>query len=401
MRQLTLLFVLFIMAISPANGQPVDLQAQWDDGFQLVSEGGDYSLGIGANIQVDRGGTLPLTTFPETIDTGQNRMLLRRARLYMKGVLHDHIKYKVQFEFAEGNVAMKDVFLTIRHILGIRNMTIGHFKEPFLQDYLSSSKTLMFLSRALPVNMAPKRNAGVMFHRSIFDPRLKWYGGVFTAVGELFNTTSVGSNLSITNRVVGLPLWQDEGKHLLHIGASYSLRQPPNGDVDITVSPESAMPGNYLTPPTFSPVSQQHLIGGELTWHYGAFTIQGEYTEARAIASRQKIGSLPIRSYHGQLSWMINGQRQYDPGAMTLDKVNVDNSLMDKEGGKGALELAARFSAFHLPGWPYNYQSLKNLTVGINWYLTPGIKMAGNYTLARLAGDGQSNIVQFRFQLSY
>lgn len=390
----------FIALTTEGISQPIDLQSQWDNGFKLTSKNGDYQLGLGANIQVDMGGTLPATNFPKRIDTGRSKMLLRRARLYTKGVLHEHFKYKFQVDFAEGGVAMKDVYLTIQDLPGIHNITIGHFKEPFFHDYLSSSKTLLFTERPLPVNLAPKRNAGIMLNRSFFNKRLAWFGGVFLPVGSLFNTNSQLQYFGITNRIAGLPLWQNEGEHFLHFGVAYSFRNPSQQEFGLAIDPESSIAGNYLTPSVVTDIGASHHVGGEAIWHFKALTIQGEYVESRAIALDNNMNNRTVRSYSTQFSWMLNGQRNYDRTNMTLDKIDPANSLMGKGNGLGGWELAARYSSLKLPGWSYKNRSVRNVTLGVNWYLTPGIKMAGNYIASFIDGD-HSNILQFRFQLSY
>ncbi len=384
----------------PGKAQSIDLQPQWNGGFQLASENGDYQLGIGANIQVDMGRTLPMTTFPEELDSGQSRMLLRRARLYLKGVMHEHFQYKVQFEFAGGDVAMKDVYLTIQDVPGLRNIRIGHFKEPFMHDYLSSSKTLMFMGRALPVNTVPGRNAGAMIYRPFFDKRMAWFGGGFFDVGSLFNATSLEKRIAIANRIVGLPLWQNNGSHLLHVGAAYRFRPIVDTEYNIDVSPESSITDPYLQPNSLKDIGSTHLVGGELIWHYRAFTVQGEYIREITEEEFTQETSTRVRTFYGQVSWMLNGTREYDRGNMTLDKVAVDQVLMGEGKGMGGLEIAARYSSLRTPGWGERYRSVQNVTLGLNWYLTPGIKMSGNY-IASIIDNGLSNIGQFRVQLSF
>ena len=66
------------------------------------------------------------------------------------------MSFKAQYDFAGGDVDFKDVWIGLdgQDCLGCMfpDITVGHFKEYFSQEELTSSKYITFLERSLPVS---------------------------------------------------------------------------------------------------------------------------------------------------------------------------------------------------------------------------------------------------------
>jgi phosphate-selective porin OprO/OprP len=101
----------------------------------------DMTVNVGGRIQVDAA----IYDDDET-DLGDGTEF-RRARFFMDGNIDDSWKYKLQIDFADNDLDMKDAY--IQHSSGIK---IGQFKKPFSLDALTSSKYGTFMERAMVID---------------------------------------------------------------------------------------------------------------------------------------------------------------------------------------------------------------------------------------------------------
>ena len=89
-------------------------------------------------------------TDPSRIGGDGEGVELRRTRLCVSGDLYDRIVFKSQFDFAGGDVAIKDQYIGMKNIPYLGTVLVGHVKEPFSLEQLTSSKYLTFMERSLP-----------------------------------------------------------------------------------------------------------------------------------------------------------------------------------------------------------------------------------------------------------
>ena len=85
---------------------------------------------------------------------------------------------------AGGDADFKDVYMQLKNVPYIGNIKVGHFKEPFSMEELTSSKYITFLERALPNAFAPSRNTGIQLHDTLLDGRMTYAVGIFKDVNS-------------------------------------------------------------------------------------------------------------------------------------------------------------------------------------------------------------------------
>ncbi len=375
---------------------PSDLRVFWKEGLRLETRDKDFTLKLGGRIQNDWG----WMTEDNDVKSSKGDLLdgteFRRVRLYTSGTVYDNIDYKLQFDFAGGDADLKDAYLGVRN-LPIGYLKMGHFKEPFGLEELTSSKYITFLERALPVVFAPSRNTGVMLQGTALaasDPRMTWATGIFRDADSYGEDKSEGG-YSVTGRVTALPWYEDEGARLLHVGAAYSLREL-NDVVRYRSRPEAHL-APYFVDTTALTANRAGLLGLESALVHGPFSLQGEYMRTDVDIS----SSSSFDGFYIQGSYFLTGEhRNYKTSAGAFDRVKPKENFHFGEG-IGAWEVAARYSQLNLNDAGISGGRLKDATVGLNWYLNPNTRIMWNYVRAELDRVGNADLFLMRFQVDF
>ena len=376
------------------------LWPHWKDGLRLDSNDGSVKLKIGGRIQHDYGyfaedGDLE-RRLGEDFDDGTE---FRRARLYFSGTVYDDIDFEVQFDFAGGDADFKDVYLGMRNVPFVRNVRIGQFKEPFSLEELTSSNYTTFMERSLVNTFAPSRNTGVMFYDTLLDKRMTWAVGVFRQT-DSFGDGRGGRDYNATVRLTGLPWYEDDGEKLFHVGVAYTHQNYDDDTFRFRARPESHLSPRVVDTGTFS-ADYGDLFGAEVAWVDGPLSLQGEYVHARIEGSGRLAGDPNFWAASVQASYFLTGEhRPYKTSTAAFDRVRPLRNFR-KDGGLGAWELAARLSYLDLNDGIVKGGRLRNLTLGLNWYLNPSVRTMWNYILANPSGGGDVSAFMWRFQLAF
>lgn len=440
--------------------EKLDWKAFWKNGLNIQSKDGKNKIKIGGRIQVDFASiSSPKRSFVDQLEAEQGNNLVgfgsefRRARLFIEGTVYKIIQFKAQYDFAGGEATFNDVWLGMKDVPGVGHIRIGHQKEPFSLEALTSSKYITFMERGLPNVFVPGRNTGIRLHNTAFQSKRLWWGfGVFQNADDFGNEFNNYQDWNITARVAGTPFYRDNGRKLLHLGFSYShqfrnanqseLRYRQRPECHITdVRPLDTTAGGT---PRINADSID-LINPELSFVWGPFSLQGEYIWSFVNASRQYNpfdpganqnlflqGSNP--TFHGgyvYASFFLTGEnRNYELKSAAFGRVKPRRNF-DLEGGWGAWQVAFRYSYLSLnskvssdPNPPAPGVARvgvrggieSNYTVGLNWYPTPNTRWMLNYIYADIDNlrvtpllaayntnfnKGPLHIVQTRFMIDF
>jgi len=346
----------------------------------------------------------------------QNGVELRRARLGLKGKGFNVIQYKIEWDFAgKDKSRAKDIYLAITDLPLLQNIKIGHFKEPFSLDELTSSNYITFMERNIASEvMAPKRHIGVMAFGHAASENATYAIGYFAERdddGGPVQDDNMGG--AITMRGTCLP-WYDEateGRGLIHVGLAYSHRDPFEDQCNLTFRPESHLA--HKNSLLLTDVNARDLIGAELALVYGPFSIQSEYYVN--FIDRYAHNDCKTQGAYVYMSYFLTGEnRPYDRKKGTFGRVKPYENFFrvrDENGnvymGKGAWELKYRYSwldayGHDLLGWDY----VGDHTLGVNWYLNPYTRFMAEYIHSGInqnagAGVGDLNIFQVRAQIDF
>jgi phosphate-selective porin OprO/OprP len=305
-----------------------------------------------------------------------------------------------EVELAGGNVRLRDVFVGLDALPGVRQVRVGHFREPFSLEGMTSSNFITFLERS-PLNvLSPARNWGVCGYWWPENERVLFSLGAFRDgtpnSGQSFGD---GDNWAYTARLTGLPVYEPEGDmfRLVHVGGAFSQRVPPNGVINFTPRTTSSLltvednPGSPFLPSLNIPANSYQLYNLQAAGVRGPFSVQGEWTGA--AVQRTNAGLLFVHGVYVAAGCFLTGEhRGYNRTRGSFDQVDVLRPLIrsrnDPRGGFGAVELAARFSYldFSSPNLPPDSNGmpagtrLYEMTFGANWYLNSYTRIMFNYT---------------------
>ncbi len=399
--------------------RPLGLHTYWQDGFHIDSPEEAVKIKIAGSMMID-GGIIDANrelraAFPN-LKGGE--VDLRRLRLSGLATLYDTVDLRMEIEFADIQ-EIKDNWIGLTKkvpILGY--IKVGHMKEPFSLEELTSGTNLTFMERSLPtVAFAPGRNLGILFQDALLGDRMTWAVGGFwntgsLKVGEARDRIADPNGYNLTARITGLLWYQDGGRSLLHLGLAYSHqsrhKDSTNGGIAYRTRPESKLTNNTLIDTDELVTNRAELINAELAWVQGPFSFQTEYFQAFTGVSQE--GNLKFWGFHVQASYFLTGEhRTYDPANGVFSQTKPKNFFHPPKGRWGAWEIAVRLSYLDLNDGNIKGGKELDFTAGLNWYLNPNIRLMFNYIRAHIEdrntspsiGDGSANIFQARLQFAF
>lgn len=370
------------------------LRAYWSNGLRLDSADGAFKLKLGGRIQNDWAWFVNADEeLEDEVGNLEDGTEIRRARFYVSGTLYDNVEFKTQYDFAKGEAEFKDVYLGLLD-LPFGNLRVGQFQEPFSLEELTSNNYLTFLERASLNAFAPSRSTGLMAYDSFADERATWAVGGFRG-SDAFGKGSSDGDYNVTARATGLPLYDEGGTTLLHLGLAATQRNPANETLRYQQRPESHLAPLFVDTGEFEADSALH-IGLEAALVLGASSLQSEYV----MASPDTPGNDPeFSAYYVQASHFLTGEhRPYSRSTGAFGRVEPKRNFLT---GGGAWEIAARFSGIDLTDQAVEGGEMQNLSAALNWYLNPNTRVLLDYVLADLEDVGDTDIVQTRFQVDF
>ena len=448
-------------------GSDLSLKARWDyfGGFVAETPNKDFTFHIGARFQED---TVAWTQSPGSKSAAQlgdfqDGTFFRRIRINMNGTMWQTFEYNTEFaleQVKEGIPTLDEVWAGTKDIPFLGTIRAGHMHIfPGLEgDGYSSSKAMTFMEKSYITdalfqneNQAP----AVLVTNSVLDQHMTWATMFYRQEFEKHNNDGVDlgdGKYAYGARVTMLPIWQNEGTHFLHLGASASWRKAENadpglvgpggvtlfarplmrdaiGDYGGVTNGGAILPGDtkHLVDTGLLNASSTAILAGELFYVCGPFSIQSE--SAYTQVSDASIAGVPVvganasstRSFWGtyvQASYFLTGEhRTYDrrmgrldPNYFTGPNTNfwftrdADGHMMM---GRGAWEIAARYNYLNLNDGPIHGGVVNGTEVALNWYLNPAVKIQFEYETSNRwdlkAGQLPSTVQSFgtRLQLSF
>jgi phosphate-selective porin OprO/OprP len=372
-----------------------DMTASWGNTLQLSTKDGSTKIRFGGRLQNDWVFQMEDDDLAAAGIAGEDGTEFRRLRLYSQGVVNKVAVYKIEFDFAGGSASLKDAYVGMQKIPGLGTLTVGHQYEPFGLEEQTSSKYLTFLERSLTSTFTPARQTG--FLATNHSDAVTWAAGVFRE-GDAFGKSQGDGEYAGTARLVVRPVHSKEGDRLVHLGVARSFRTPPGHEVGYSSRPENHLAPAYVGTGDLA-TDHVTLFGGEAALVQGSFSLQGEYIAA-VLATLDNEDPMFSALYVTGSFFLTGEHRTYKASSATFDRIQPARHF-DGEGGKGAWEVAARFSRADLNDAATAGGELNDISAALNWYPNPNFRWMANYVRADLDEVGASNAFLMRFQADF
>ena len=325
---------------------------------------------------------------------------MRRARLGAEGELGDDWAYKMEIDFADGDLVVKDAF--VRHDW----LTIGQFKVPQSLGVLTSSKYMTFIERsAVEDTLTLDRRMGVGADFSGDS----WTAAV-AGFGQNAEVQDSGKDegVGFSGRFTYTPWKTDTG--VLHLGVWGSWEEPQNTtdeSLRLRARPESHVTSvRLIDTGTISNVDDIVKMGLEGSLVMSGVSVQGEYITADVNRSAPDAltptPNLSFDGYYVQASYLTGGTtRAYKGGSYGRTKAT------------NAWEYAIRYSNLDLTGdsdsnaLPGKGGEQNVLTLGVNYYINPHMRVMLNYLDIETKGYNDATVeespsaINLRFAMDF
>jgi phosphate-selective porin OprO/OprP len=396
------------------------MTVKWKEGLKFESNNKEFKAHVGGRIMIDAYFYDDDDWVAAGGDDQGDGAEFRAARLEISGDIYKHTTFKLQVDFGNTSkgtetdveVAYKDVYIGLKNLkdcwgCAFPEIYVGHFKEYFSLEELTSSRFTTFLERGLPNVFAPGRNTGIGITDSLRGGQLNYGVGLFGEANDGgfadFEHFEDGDGLAFTARVAYAPWWDCNCEcNRLHLGLAYSHRFDI-GEVRYRQRPEAHLRDRLVDTGTFDAESVD-LFGAEVALVYGPFSVQAEYILTNVTSETENDPS--FSGWYVYATYFLTGEcRNYSKGK--FDRIKpCCNFLYNDCCCKGGWEVALRYSYLDLTDEAIVGGEETNWTLGVNWYLNPCMKIMANYILADVEDndDGISetlSIFGIRFQVDF
>jgi len=414
-------------------GSALGMAARWDHGLWFETPDRAFRVHPYGWFHWDVVGT----SAPDRVEFGPGGMgpfvsavNMRRARLGAEGTFWEVVGFNLLFDFV--NSADADLLATTPPEPGRVVNTIvpvvawlqlsqlpllgsargGIIRPPFGIEYAQSSRFQEFMERSYPYDAFFENGNGTFYPgflatNTFADQRATWAAALYWNSRNIFGGNVGDGEWAQMARLTWLPYTTDDGRDLLHLGASAA-----SGDLDDDIARWRARPllrnGNAVL---FNTVAigrvrgdHEWLANAEAALNRGPFSLQGEATAGWITGVTRVTDSysarfplqrnLPVsrRTYFGQgayvqaLYFLTGETRPYVRSQGVFGRVIPYRnffSVWGEEGlcsGPGAWQVGVRYSWLDLTDAGILGGELHDITLALNWYLNPNAKIQWDYS---------------------
>lgn len=432
-------------------GRDFSMHGRWVN-YQpwLESNDGSFRIHIGGRTQLDG----IWADAPDHVRFGkggigefQDAINFRRARLEMDGWMYEYFDFFCEYDFvnsanvdptanaSESNVintpVPTELWGSINFLPGLGVLRIGNQKNPLGLEHLTSSRFLDFLERAPYFDTYLNRNngmqPGIQLLNWTADERFTYQFGVFKNNQNIFGWNTGGGEYEVNARATWLPWYRDEGRYMIHLGFGVQYDEPDNHDAILRYR-WSLRNGPASLHSTVALASiyghHQTLFMPEFFMNFGPLSIMSEYTfnylDQISQFTTQPQGTVTVpgghksyvsQAWYIQAMYFLTGEHRpyyrtalHHSGASPTRVVPIRNFFwLPGRGGfnpfsSGAWQIGARYAWSKLTDNGIYGGDVSEVTLGLNWFLNPNLKIQWNYDVGYRGNLGPGSTSSGIFQ---
>jgi phosphate-selective porin OprO/OprP len=361
--------------------------------------------------------------FTEEDDDSTDTFIFRRVRPYVEGTLGNVADFRIMPDFANSSLVLQDAWLNLRHF-PLANVQGGKFKAPFGLERLQSATSMLFVERALPTQLVPNRDLGMMVHgiwgEGLLQYQLAWMNGVTDGSSA---ESDVADGKDVVARVFAHPFQNQTEEWLSGLGLGFAAgygRQENAGTPSVYRTQGQATFFNYRTGANGVQLDGNRVrYSPQLYYYWGPFGALAEFVRSSTDVTR-----LGRDEQFDHEAWQIAASYVLTGESASYKGVIPRSDFGREEGdGWGAWEVAARFHQLEVDDGVFRdggffadptvaAAQAKAWGVGVNWHLNRWVKLMLNYDRSSFDGGGggsltdpedrdAESVVFLRWQLNY
>ncbi len=356
-----------------------------EKGLKVESADKQFKFQFGGRLQVEANGDVGDNELSKGSTEGVE---VRRARLYMRGVVWGDYKYIVEADFADNEIAIKDAFLTYKGFEWVE-ITVGHQKQSISMELQESSNDIMFTERStVNVLTAPVFDRAIGLHFKSSDKNWSAQLGFYGDSMKPEKNGHIDEGWSVTSRLTYAPI--NTKRQALHLGAFGGYKGFSSANSRVKFSSETTHMSNLkLTNVAVDHVNGVGIAGVEAAFMQGPFSVQSEYAH-EWVTRNSGEKDLDLNAVYVQVGWTLTGEsRRYKGSDGEFKYLKPNQNFSWKNGTWGAFELAARYGLSDIAYGSYvDGTKEQDITAALNWYLNNNVRLMADYRYAfDLAGS--------------
>ena len=242
---------------------------------------------------------------------------------------------------------------------------IGKMKAPISMERIMGLVFEQTMERPTHLDaLLDSRSIGIDFSDMIFDQCFTWKIGAFNNWLDKGDLSFSEANQELVARVTAVAYEDEENGRLLHLGIGYRYVDIREGIMRYAVGPEQWFVDPWVDTKNFA-AEASYTVNLEMSYLDGPLWLASEYTGTSVDATQ--FGNPTFSGYHVSANYFLTGEhRGYNKRRGIVRRITP---ILDfSNGGWGAIELSARYSALDLTDRAIEGGTMAIGSLGFIWH---------------------------------
>lgn len=363
-----------------------------DKGLSIKSPDSAFEVKLRGTLHADS------RWYDDEYSLANDTFLWRRIRPTFEGSLGQLVSWRLTPEFAGDTATIVDAYVDVKFDPAY-TLRVGKLKGPVGLERLQSASAIAMIERGFPTELAPNRDLGVQLQGEVAGGAFNYAVGVFNGApdGRDAPTSDADDDVEFAGRVFFEP-WKNDANALSGLGFGLAASSGEKHGSGNNFLPRYRSPGqlqffNYRS--TVAADGRHTRWSPQAYFYRNAFGLMAEY-----IVSEQELVVGGVRdelrndAWEVTANWVLTGEDASFRGVAKPNRAFVAGGE-----GWGAFELVARVGELDVDDDAFPLFADASLAatrarmwgVGLNWYLTPNLKLVFNHTQTDFDGGATAS----------